>query len=146
VTFGELQDATFATASEATRTSYPPERRLTAAQLDAVLSSGRYAIVSTTRADGRPHAAPTSFSVVDGVLWLPTVAGSVRARNVTRQPWAVLVVAEGVGETHLAVVVEGPVTVSAEPPGGLPRPEWAAEWLALRPERVLSYAAAGWTG
>jgi hypothetical protein len=26
------------------------------------------------------------------------------------------------------------------------RPEWADEWLLLRPSRLLSYAAKGWPG
>jgi hypothetical protein len=144
--FGALQDATFARSPAATATSYPPERRLTGAQVEAVLASGRYAVVASTRPDGRPHLAPTSFRLVGGELWLPTVAGAVRARNVRHQPWLALSVTEGAGDTHLAVLVEGPARVTAEPPPGGDVPEWAAEWIVLTPRRVLSYAAEGWRG
>jgi hypothetical protein len=143
VSLGEIQDATFARSGAATVSSYPPERRLPGAALEAVLRSRRYAVVCSTRPDGRPHATPTSFTLVGSSLWLPTVAGAVRGRNVRARPWLVLVVSEGEGDTHLAVIVEGPVTVETAPPEGVERPEWAAEWLVLRPERVLSYAAAG---
>ncbi|HEU0130878.1 MAG TPA: pyridoxamine 5'-phosphate oxidase family protein [Mycobacteriales bacterium] len=144
--YGRLQDATFARSAPATTTSYPPERRLTGEHVAAVLGSGRYAVVATTRGDGRPHATPTSFRLVGTELWLPTVAGSVRGRNVRARPWLSLVVAEGVDDEHLAVVVEGPVRVADAPPEGVDAPEWAAEWLVLTPERVLSYAAPGWRG
>lgn len=141
---GALQDATFARSPAATATSYPPSRRLSGAALAAVLGSGRYAVVASTRPDGRPHLAPTSFRLVGAELWLPTVAGAVRGRNVRHRPWLALSVTEGVGETHLAVLVEGPARVTQDAPPGVDVPEWAAEWIVLTPERVLSYAAEGW--
>jgi nitroimidazol reductase NimA-like FMN-containing flavoprotein (pyridoxamine 5'-phosphate oxidase superfamily) len=157
VSLGDVQDASFASASRATVTSYPPERRLSGPVLDAVLRARRYATVATTRPDGRPHATPTSFVLVGDELWLPTVGGAVRARNVRAQPWLVLVVTEGEGDAHLAVVAEGAVTVV--PDADLPadvvaaaserldgRPGWADAWLVLRPARLLSYAAPGWPG
>ena len=54
---GGLQDRTFARATAATAISYPPERRLSAPQLAAYLDRRTFAVVGTTRADGRPHAA-----------------------------------------------------------------------------------------
>ena len=142
-----LQAATFAASAPATTTSYPPERRLSGASLFAVLSGRRYAVVSTTRPDGRPHAAPGAFVLSGTSLWLPTVGGAVRLRNVRANPYAVLTVAEGVGPTHLAVLAEGPVTVSPSPPeadvvrqlGSVP--DWADAWIVLSPARLLSYAA-----
>lgn len=157
MSLGAVQDASFAAASAATVTSYPPERRLSGDVLEEVLRARRYATVASTRPDGRPHAAPTSFVLVGDALWLPTVAGAVRARNVRAQPWLVLVLTEGEGDAHLAVIAEGPVAVV--PDADLPddvaqaaaerlegRPDWAAEWLVLRPARLLSYAAEGWPG
>jgi nitroimidazol reductase NimA-like FMN-containing flavoprotein (pyridoxamine 5'-phosphate oxidase superfamily) len=157
VSLGAVQEATFAGASAATVSSYPPERRLSGAALEAVLRARRYATVASTRPDGRPHATPTSFVLAGDALWLPTVAGTVRARNVAAQPWLVLVLTEGEGDAHLAVIAEGAVTVVADAdlPGDVAeasverlegRPEWAEEWLVLRPARLLSYAAAGWPG
>jgi hypothetical protein len=145
VSLGALQDATFAVASAATASSYPAANRLPAEALDAVLASRRYGVLATARPDGRPHATPTSFTAVGDEVWLPTVAGAVRSRNVAAQPWAVLVLSEGEGDAHLAVILEGPVTAEPAPPDGVERPEWADVWLVLRPARVLSYAAPGWS-
>ena len=151
---GALQASTFAASPAATATSYPPERRLSGAALVAVLSSPRYATVSTTRPDGRPHAAPAAFVLSGTSLWLPTVAGAVRLRNVRANPYAVLVVSDGTAGSHVAVIAEGPVTVAdALPPeveadvvAQIERvPEWAAAWIVLRPSRLLSYAAEGAT-
>lgn len=145
-----LQDATFAASPPATATSYPPERRLTGEALADVLSSPRYAVVSTTRPDGRPHSAPSAFVLSGTSLWLPTVAGAVRLRNVRANPYAVVVVSDGVRDAHLAVIVEGPVTVADALPPEVERdvvrqmgrvPDWAGAWIVLRPARLLSYAA-----
>lgn len=142
---GRLQDETFAGASEATATSYPPERRLSSADLDSVLAAHRYAVVASSRPSGRPHATPVSYVMHGDEVWLPTVAGSVRARNVASSPWLVLVLTEGEGDSHLAVILEGPASVEASPPEGVERPEWATEWIVLRPSKVLTFAAPGWS-
>lgn len=148
----DLQEATFAASPAATTGSYPPERRMSGADLLSVLSSPRYATVSTTRPDGRPHAAPCAFVLSGTSLWLPTVEGAVRLRNVRANPYAVLVVAEGVSETHLAIIAEGPVEVVDELPADVEPdvvrqmervPDWARAWIVLRPTRLLSYAAEG---
>ena len=136
-----LQAETFAASPPATATSYPPERRLSGAALRAVLTSGRYATVSTTRPDGRPHCAPSSFTLHGTEIWLPTVAGAVRLRNVRANPYAVVCVTEGVSGTHLAVIAEGPVRVSSDPPPGAEVKDWMAEWIVVTMERLLSYAA-----
>jgi len=78
---GGLQDRTFARATAATAISYPPERRLSAAQLASYLDRRTFAVVGSTRADGRPHAAMSVYIRRGTAFWLPTMAGSVRERN-----------------------------------------------------------------
>ena len=56
-----LQDASFSQAG-AVRKAYPPERRMTGPQLAGYLARRTYALASSSRPDGRPHAAPTRFS------------------------------------------------------------------------------------
>ena len=105
---GAVQDRSFAGASAATARAYPPERRLTAAQLARYLDRRSYAVVSSARGDGRPHAAPSLFYRRGAEFWLPTVAGSVRERNVRAHPWLALTVTEGDDEAHVAVLIEAP--------------------------------------
>lgn len=62
---GSLQDQTFARATAATASSYPLERRLTAAQLAGYLDRRAFAVVGATRLDGRPHAAMSSYTCRD---------------------------------------------------------------------------------
>jgi Pyridoxamine 5'-phosphate oxidase len=75
---GELQDRSFVRANRATASSYPPENRLSAAELAGYLDRRAFAVVGSARPDGRPHAAMTSYVRRDAVFWLPTVAGSGR--------------------------------------------------------------------
>jgi len=53
---GRLQDASFSRAG-AVGKAYPQERRMTGPQLAGYLARRTYALVSSTRPDGRPHAA-----------------------------------------------------------------------------------------
>jgi hypothetical protein len=92
---GDLQDRTFARATAATATSYPPERRLGAAQLASYLDRRAFAVVSSTRGNGRPHAAVSVYIRRDITFWLPTMTGSVRERNLRGMPWLTMVIAEG---------------------------------------------------
>ena len=142
-----VQDQSFAQASAATARAYPPERRLAAAQLGSYLDRRAYAVVSSARADGRPHAAPSLFYRRGTEFWLPTVAGSARERNVRAHPWLALTVTEGDHSEHVAVLIEGPAEVlpPQEAPGEFrAKPgDWARVWLLLRAEKVLSYAAPG---
>lgn len=153
---GALQDESFDRANAATRESYPPGRRMTAEQLARYLAERRYAVVASTRADGRPHAALTAYIWVGGQLWLPAVAGSVRARNVARTPSVSFVLSDGEGDEHAAVVLEGEVALvpDSEVPSDITSlyadrhgraPDWASEWLVVSPTRVLSYVAEGRT-
>jgi hypothetical protein len=146
-----LQLATFAGATQATRDSYPPERRIEGGDLRDYLDRRVFAVVSSTRPDGRPHAALTSYVRRDTAFWLPTVAGSVREQNLRAQPWLVLVVAEGDRGEHIAVIVEGPgiVVMPADVPPDVvaTTPEaWVSAWLQLDAQRLLSYAAEGARG
>lgn len=60
-TLAALQAQTFDRATATTQRSYPPERRLTPEQLERYLDRREYAVVGTTRPDGRPHASMTTF-------------------------------------------------------------------------------------
>ena len=145
---GGLQDRTFARATAATVGSYPPERRLSAAQLAGYLDRRAFAVVGTARADGRPHAAMSSYIRRDATFWLPTVAGSVREQNVRDSPWLTMAIAEGDHDAHIAVLIEGtaevvepspvPSDVRAAAPG-----DWVGVWIRMTAQRLLSYAAEG---
>lgn len=142
----QLQERTFATATKATSGSYPPERRLSGEQLAAYLDRRQFAVICSTRPNGRAHAALSSYVRRDDVFWLPTVARSIRERNVRAQPWVSLVVTEGDHERHIAVLIEGPaeiVAASEAPPemASAIAGDWVSSWILLRPRRLLSYAA-----
>ena len=147
---GLLQDRTFARATAATSASYPQERRLDAAQLAAYLDRRAYAVVGSTRADGRPHSAMSVYIRRGATFWLPTVAGSVRERNLRSKPWLTMVIAEGDHDDHIAVLIEGsaevvepslvPSDVRASVTG-----DWVSAWIRLTAERLLSYADEGKT-
>jgi Pyridoxamine 5'-phosphate oxidase len=145
---GRLQDRTFLRATAATIGSYPPERRLNAAQLASYLDRRAFAVVGSTRADGRPHAALSSYIRRDATFWLPTVAGSVRERNLRAAPWLTMVIAEGDHDEHIAVLIEGsaevvepslaPSDVRAAVSG-----DWVSAWIRLTADRLMSYGAEG---
>ena len=145
-----LQHRTFARATTATVSSYPPERRLDAAQLASYLDRRAFAVVGSTRSDGRPHAAMSTYIRRDATFWLPTVAGSVRERNLRATPWLTMVIAEGDHDEHIAVLIEGsaevvepslaPADVRAEVPG-----DWVSAWIRLTADRLMSYGAEGTT-
>lgn len=148
----ELQEASFAGANSATVGSFPPERRLTGEQLVKVLTTRRNTVVSTTRRDGRPHSTPSAFVLFGQSIWLPVVAKAVRARNVARQPWVSLVIAEGAKDTHGVVIMEGAAVLAEKLPEGmleaakdkLDSVSWVEQWIHLTPAKLLSYASPGW--
>jgi hypothetical protein len=81
-------------------------------------------------------------------FWLPTVARSVRERNVRTEPWMTMTVTEGDRDSHVVVLVEGPAEVVAL--AAVPAEvraavtgDWAAIWIRLTAQRLLSYAAEG---
>jgi S-adenosylmethionine-dependent methyltransferase len=149
-----IQERSFDGVAEGTRESWPPERSLGAEALWAFLERKRYAILSTTRPDGRPHSAMVAFCLRDDRLWLPAVAGARRTRNLHREPSAALLVTDGEGDEHVAVLVEGQAAVHDDP-----RPlldswlrdawrdrhgtelDWAGAIIELIPTKALSYSA-----
>jgi len=92
---GAVQEQTFAGATRATAESYPRERRLSARQLAAYLDWRAFAVIGSRRPDGRPHAAMCSYVRRGRDFWLPTMAGSVRERNLRAEPWMTMTVTEG---------------------------------------------------
>src|SRR5690349_18475131 len=115
---GRLQDASFSRAG-AVRTAYPPERRMTGPQLAGYLARRTYALAPSTRPDGRPHAAPTLFSIYAEAFWLPTLGSAARLGNVRAHPWLALSIIEGEHDTHAAVLTEGPAEVVPTVPDDL---------------------------
>ena len=147
---GGLQDRTFARATAATAVSYPPERRLSAAQLASYLDRRAFAVIGSTRPDGRAHAAMSIFIRRGDTFWLPTMAGSMRERNLRGTPWLTMVIAEGDHPVHIAVIAEGPaeVVAPAEVPADVRAAvtgDWVTAWIRVSAERVLSYADEGAT-
>ena len=149
-----LQEASFRRASPAMRKAYPPERRMTGPQLAEYLARRTYALASSTRPDGRAHAAPTLFSIYAEAVWLPTLGAAARLRNVRAHPWLALSIIEGEHDTHAAVLTEGPAEVLPAVPdevrtmtelrnrgGSL---DWATAWLRMTPQRLFSFAERAW--
>src|SRR5215471_10395096 len=142
---GDLQDRSFAAVTPATGISYPPQRRLGAAQLASYLGRRKFAVVGSARADGRPHAAMSLYVRRGTTFWLPTMAGSVRERNLRRTAWLSMVIAESDHPVHIAVIAEGPAEVVA--PSEVPADvraaataDWVSSWICMKAERLLSYA------
>jgi hypothetical protein len=151
---GRLQEESFGKGGQAVRTAYPPERRLSGLQLATYLERRTYALASSTRPDGRAHAAPTLFTVYKEAFWLPTVGGATRLRNVQAHPWLALSVLEGEHETHAAVLTEGPAEVLTTAPAEVQKVtelrnagatlDWATAWLRMTPQRLFSFAEHAW--
>jgi hypothetical protein len=81
-------------------------------------------------------------------FWLPTMAGSVRERNLRRTPWLTMVIAEGDNPVHIAVIAEGPseVVTPQEVPAdarAAVTSDWVSEWICLTADGLLSYADEG---
>jgi predicted pyridoxine 5'-phosphate oxidase superfamily flavin-nucleotide-binding protein len=143
-----VQQQTFAGATRATADSYPPERRLSAPQLAAYLDRRAFAVIGSRRPDGRPHAAMSSYVRRGRDFWLPTVAGSVRERNLRTEPWMTMTVTEGDRDKHVVVLLEGPaevVALAAVPADvrAAVTGEWVGTWIRLTAQRLLSYASEG---
>jgi hypothetical protein len=127
---------------------------MTGAQLASYLQRRSYALASSTRPDGRAHAAPTLFTIHAEAFWLPTVGGAVRLRNVEAHPWLALSVLEGEHDTHAAVLTEGPAEVLTTVPDDVVRAteqrntggtlDWATAWLRMTPQRLFSFAEHAW--
>jgi hypothetical protein len=129
---------------------------MTELQLAGYLERRTYALASSTRPDGRAHAAPTLFSMYAEAFWLPTLGDAVRLGNVRAHPWLALSILEGEHDTHAAVLTEGPAEVVETVPdevrsitevrnrgGSL---DWATAWLRMTPQRLFSFAEVAWPG
>lgn len=151
-TLHRIQEASFARASEATRNAFPAERRMDGRTLQAFLARRRYAVLATTRPDGRPQAAPVGYALVGTRFVIASLPDAARVRNLREQPHASLVVEEGEGDAHGVVIVDGtarlvePMEASLEmrapfrdAEGALP--DWIGVLIVITPERLLSYAA-----
>jgi PPOX class probable F420-dependent enzyme len=100
----------------------------------------RPAILSTTRADGRPHAAPVWYAVDDdGSLLFNTGETTVKGRNLRRTGWAVMTVDDDIAPFSF-VTLEGPVTISDDLASVR---HWAGVigGRYMGPERVEEYGA-----
>jgi len=123
-------------------------------RLAAFLDGKRYAVCATSRQDGRPQASPVAFIIWNRAFWFASVRGA-RLRNLRARPYASIVIMEGEGPLHRAVIAEGPAVLhevrSADPlqeeflrrwmdrHGAVP--SWAAALIEIRPDRLFSYDA-----
>ncbi|MFC6714675.1 PPOX class F420-dependent oxidoreductase [Branchiibius cervicis] len=73
------------------------------------LASGRArpGVLATTRADGRPHAAPIWYDVQDGSVWFNTGADTVKGSNLLRTGQAALTVQDDVAPFSFVTVSGG---------------------------------------
>ncbi len=146
------QRRSYASAGEGLARSWPEADALDRNGLRALLSEVRYAVLATSRPDGRAHATPVAFSVAGGGFWIGSVEGR-RLRNLRTMPWGSLALFDAGRDEHRALTAEGPVSIHegeafasararldadwsvrhGHPPG------WAAAMLELRPERVFSH-------
>jgi nitroimidazol reductase NimA-like FMN-containing flavoprotein (pyridoxamine 5'-phosphate oxidase superfamily) len=128
-----------------------------AAALAAFLDEVRYGVLATSRPDGRAHATPIGFVHFERALWIASVAGA-RLRNLRHLPYAALVVADGEGRSHRAVIVEGDVRLHRkfeDVPEEVPvawrdrygsEPSWTVAFIELLPTRLFSFRARPPTG
>jgi pyridoxine/pyridoxamine 5'-phosphate oxidase len=124
---------------------------------DQRLAQARTYWVCTTRADGRPHAAPVWGLWRDGAIVFSTSRSSVKGRNLARSPEAVVHTESGDEVAILEGAVEElaltPELADAYEAKYAFRPEAAAGnvWYRLRPrvaqtwnERDFPLTAARW--
>lgn len=158
VTLAGVQSRSYEKAGPGIVESYPQNLAMDAPRLAAFLSGKRYAVLATSRPDGRAQAAPVAFNVWDGAFWFASVPGA-RVRNLRARPYASVVVMEGEGKAHRAVIAEGPVRLIESQSGAVPAEVlerwrerhggtsgWAAVFIELRPKRLFSYDATQRTG
>ncbi len=92
---------------------------MTDEQRRAFLSAGtRTAIVSTVRADGRPHAAPVWFVLDGDDLLFNTGADTVKGRNLARDPRVAITVDDATAP-YSFVAMTGTVVLADNPPESL---------------------------
>ena len=152
--FVEIQERSYARASPSILTSYPHNRAMDGPRLAAVLDGKRYAVCATARQDGRPQASPVAFIIWNEGFWFASVRGA-RLRNLRSRPYASVVIMEGEGPAHRAVIAEGPAVLHEVRTAGpltegfrerwMDRhgtvPSWAVALIEIRPDRLFSYDA-----
>ena len=155
-TLARIQEASFTRASEATRGAFPAERRMSGAVLGSFLARKRYAVLATTRPDGRPQAAPVGFALVGTKFVMASLPDAQRVRNLKHEPHASLVIDEDEGDRHGVVIVDGTSRLIEPLQAPLEMrepfrdeagtfPDWIGILIVLTPERLLSYAAEDFT-
>ena len=149
-----IQERSYSRASRALLSSYPRKHTMNAAELSSFLGKKKYAVLATTRPDGRAHAAIVGFTVWRGAFWVASVEGT-KVRNLRSKPWASIVIFEGEPPVpHQAVMAEGPANVHAASVLGTlgplaerwderhgRKPDWASALIELTPETLFSYDA-----
>ena len=80
-----------------------------------LLDRARTAILSTVRADGRPHVAPIWFDLDGDTLIFTTGESTVKGRNMRRDPRVSLCVDEEEPPFHF-VLIEGTAELTADDP------------------------------
>ena len=156
-TLARIQEASFARASEATRGAFPTDRRMGGAMLLSFLARKRYAVLATTRPDGRPQAAPVGYALVGTKFVMASLPDAQRVRNLKHEPHASIVIDEDESDRHGVVIVDGTTRLLQPLEAGLEMrapfrddtgtfPDWIGVLIVLTPERLLSYAAQGFQG
>ena len=80
-----------------------------------LLDRPRTATLATVRADGRPHAAPVWFDLDGDTFIFTTGEGTVKGRNMRRDPRVSLCIDDEEPPFHF-VVIEGTADLTAEDP------------------------------
>jgi hypothetical protein len=107
-----LIDQSIERASPFFRRSFQmPEHSLAAAQLADHLQGSLTVALATVTARGEPRVAPIDALFVHGRFHVPTVAESVRARQLAKRPGASLTYFEGI---DVAVIVHGEAEIVGE--------------------------------
>jgi PPOX class probable F420-dependent enzyme len=111
-------------------------RNMSAAEAWAFLRAGkRTAKLATTRADGAPHVVPVWFIVVEAAVVFTCAGGSVKGRNLARDPRVAVSVDDEVFP-YTFVTVSGSVQVAE-------RPDDLLAWTTRIARRYVGAARAG---
>ena len=101
------------------------ENEMTTQDMWDFLEKGAHvAHIGTTRADGRPHVTPVSFGAWDGKVYAVLVGGSIKVKNLRRDPRVYISVATD-ERPYQFVLVEGKPR--------LPRTAWSRCWRGSFP-------------
>ena len=87
--------------------------RLNQEEIDSYLSEPHVALLTSVRANGRPHVAPVWFAWQEGRVLVMTGASSVKARNLRGNPSVTLSVASD-SRPYQYVSLEGDANLSQD--------------------------------